>query len=383
MLSRSFILLIIYIISLWPGDLIAQDKASWIIQSGVAGGTIIKNYPTFPEHGLALFSVTEIMKKSNGEKPWHHYYKFPETGLKIIFGTPGNSDILGNMTAVLPQISFQYNDWQKNQLFIKLATGIAWFSKPYHYLDNPDNTLIGSAFTNLSSIHLSYVHKLNESWAINAGFGLFHYSNGHTQIPNVGMNIPIIETGIRYTSNPGAIRHKIQSDTILKNEAWFANFKLVGGWHEMGATTQPTHGIKYPVYGLGIGINKNSGRINRWYLGLDCNYYTSFRDFITHQEIFEDNTFMNSSSMILYAGHEFIIGHLGLDTQAGIYLWNPLVKKLYASTDFLKTISSNKLGINYYLFAPEKNIFNLYFGLHIKANFGQADFIEFTTGVVF
>jgi hypothetical protein len=45
--------------------------------------------------------------------------------------------------------------------------------------------------------------------------------------------------------------------------------------------------------------------------------------------------------------------------------------------------NSNKLGVNYYLFNTKRGGGNLRLGLYIKANMGQADFVEWQVGWLF
>lgn len=360
----------------------AQNNNGWNLYTGIATGNIVKNYPSFPDYGLSLFAVTELMKQTDGSKDWHKPYFFPQTGIRIIYGNTGNNKIFGHTLALMPQLSLCLAQGTNYKLLLKLSSGLAWFSKPFHYQSNPANTLIGSSLTNISCANLCGMYSLTDSWSLSGGASIYHFSNAHTQLPNVGMNIPIAEVGIIRHFYYGSPVPKKAPDTVKTRITWQKNIRIICGWHEMGETTTPTNGIKYPVYGLGFGLNRNHSDIHRWYAGIEYNYYTSFRDYITHQELYK-NVLLNSSTGLIYIGHEFVLGHIGLDTQCGLYLWNPLITDRYSKSDFLKTISSNKLGINYYFSELMSARYNAYLGIHIKANFGQADYLSFTCGILF
>ena len=96
---------------------------------------------------------------------------------------------------------------------------------------------------------------------------------------------------------------------------------------------------------------------------------------------------LNASTFVLYFGHEFMAGHIGIDTRIGAYLFNPFRKRYTRQILDQKydgrLFNSNKLGVNYYLFNTKRGGGNLRLGLYIKANMGQADFVEWQVGWLF
>ena len=84
------------------------------------------------------------------------------------------------------------------------------------------------------------------------------------------------------------------------------------------------------------------------------------------------------------------MGHFSLVSQGGVYLYNPFYRDKLESdneTSFkqkLKTVFIARLGYQYYLFdATVKHRHNLYVGIYVKTNLGQADFLDTGIGYTF
>jgi hypothetical protein len=89
-------------------------------------------------------------------------------------------------------------------------------------------------------------------------------------------------------------------------------------------------------------------------------------------------------------GHEFVCGQVSLLTQGGFNLYNPFGKyfhRMYEPKGFKNGIEQwicTRLGFQYYVFTPTPSRrFNIFTGLYLNANFGQADFAELSVGVSF
>ena len=86
---------------------------------------------------------------------------------------------------------------------VKLGTGFAWFTNPYDKIDNTENKLVGSHITNATELSLAVWFAFLPEWRIEAGTSFLHFSNGHTSIPNLGLNDVTAKVGIMYT--PGTL----------------------------------------------------------------------------------------------------------------------------------------------------------------------------------
>lgn len=366
------------------------EKSSPAIDFYFHMGQIIKNYPHLPGSNGFMSSEIYVGYVSNGSKTWHSHYHFPQVGLSILYNDFGNNDVLGQNISFLPNITFRQGNIAGFYSEIRIGFGLAVFNKHYDYILNPDNLYIGSTVTNISFASFNAIKFISKKVAIKAGVTAFHFSNGHYQLPNVGMNIPAVVLGIKFL--PYGMPQKFVNNRIENNDKKIHfNARLGVGWHEFGSATVPTGGTRYPVYLTTFYVSKRVTPVNSLQLGFFINYYTSFYDFISTQELFKTDKHMKSFVVSMFFGHEFIAGHFGFVAEAGINLYNPFLKKyirLYTEnpdlSNILKTFSSNKLGIQYYPLVPEKSSkHKLYIGAYIKANLGQADVVECGIGYTF
>jgi len=101
--------------------------------------------------------------------------------------------------------------------------------------------------------------------------------------------------------------------------------------------------------------------------------------------------FEKSSVLTLFLAHEFLARHFGFVSQGGINFYSPQHNLSFLLSDrwmtlnsFLKSYVSTKIGAKYYFYDTQQRISkNLSLGLYLKANFGQADFVETSINYTF
>ncbi|MBX3164333.1 MAG: acyloxyacyl hydrolase [Bacteroidetes bacterium] len=348
-----------------------------------------KTYPSATNNYVSVLIGGGINFKLNGKDKWHQHYNFPFFGFDLFYGMFDKSSELGQVIGFTPcmQISNAKND---RKMKLKIGLGAAYFNKPYNVVSNPNNFYIGSHFTNMTAISVLWERKLQNNFYFSYGAGIVHFSNGHTRLPNVGLNLISLNTGIRFNKNNATYTHKIDS---VKNRITYA-VKLGLGMHSFGETTKAIGGPDYPSYHVSLYASKPSKQIHIWQAGITLAYYTSFYDYIRSQQMDYKNPRMASSTALIFAGHEFVFGKFALSTQLGIYCYNSFYirqKKLSGNWDGMieriEAFNTNRLGLMYYPL-KKKNTLNklnnqLFFGVFIKANFAQADLFEYSVGYVF
>ncbi|MGC8865001.1 MAG: acyloxyacyl hydrolase [Bacteroidales bacterium] len=349
-------------------------------------GSIIKNYPVFPSRDACLGAHLELSLKADGRKPWQPRFRYPDVGMLLGHYWLGNEKVLGQVNGLQAFLRIPLSTLPRKGIFyFRPAIGFAWFSKPYDKIENPDNLLAGSHLSNITTLELQYGHILYRNLEGVLGLGFSHFSNGHTSLPNVGTNFPSLSAGIRYV--PQWSPHSPDTLKFVKPERWKFNAEVALGMHEFGETTEPTDGRKYPVYGASLFMSRIHGIIHNWSLGFTWNYYTSFYDFIKAEELFASHVRWNASTLIVFGGHEFLAGHVGIDTRVGIYLTNPFRNKysreIIHVVEHLKLWNTNRLALNFYLNDPNGVSTNAWIGMYIKANAGQADFAGISAGCRF
>lgn len=361
-------------------------KKCLVIEPSVRIGKIVKNYPVFPDRGAAVLTEINISQQCSGNKKWHQIYGYPSAGVALVYGIMGNDDVIGRNFAILPNLNFTTKKFRRWGLQWKVAMGFAFFNKIHDRHSNPENQLIGTTITNIAVGSLDFRYDISRYYTLLLGVSGIHYSNGHYQLPNLGINFPALNIALKYF--PSGRPKLFKSDTLpdFENKILF-NVRLGFGFHEFGDAIKPTGGPKYPIYNGSLYLSKRYGRISNVHLGVHVNYYASFYDFIVQQEIYESAQRLRAFTGLVFIGHEFIIGHFGLITQLGIYVYNPFYKKLQklqGVSSWAKQHNSNKLGVQYYFLNPMKTTRNnVYVGLYLKSNFGQADFAELSVGCAF
>lgn len=353
-------------------------------------GKVIRNYPDFPElEKPAYVAAFNYLRHYNGYKPWHRYYNYPMMGISITGGAMGNSAVLGYFAGAMTMMSFEKEISSKWFWAPRLSLGSAWFSNPFDEQHNPENVIIGSEFTFLASAELAAGFRLNEHYAIIGKFTLLHASNSHFKLPNVGMNLPVLAIGARYTLTN---QKEPLSDTVSLpkfNKIRF-NFRVALGVNESGSSTAPVNGPKYPIYLASATVSKMFSPVNKVSAGIEAWYNKGVYDFIVSQEFYSTGRHEKSMAAAIVLGHEFLMGKWGLLTTGGIYIYNPFYKEKLKQNeidgvkDNLKAYIPARIGVQYYFKNTNYNDHqNLFVGIYIKTNFGQADFLESGFGYVF
>ncbi|HNR20455.1 MAG TPA: acyloxyacyl hydrolase [Bacteroidia bacterium] len=364
-------------------------KSPAYTEIGFLTGKIVKNYPAFPGRDLAFFSSLRIGNKLNGTKYWHRYYFFPDASFKLLFGSLGNKKVLGNISGLLYELSFEQKLTDKLYLLESPSLGIAYFNNPYHEINNPLNIAVGSKLTFLAAASFQLRYYFSYRWSGNIEATVLHASNSHFKLPNVGINLPAIGVGVRYHINPLIMKFTGQ-DSLPFYKGIRPSVRISIGHNEQGGSTGPVNGPTYPIYLVALTANKLLTPVNKIHAGFEAYYNTGVNDYILSQQFYEEEKFTNSTAFLFITGHEFLLGHFSLFTNGGVYIHNPFYRELNRRENFtdvkskLKTLFTARIGIQYYLkdavFKPKNQ---LYAGVYIKTNLGQADFLETGIGYTF
>jgi hypothetical protein len=379
------------IFCLYASVIRAQDAPSGFpvaIELADHVGSVLKIWSIFPPvNRPANFNDLNFIFPFKPGTSWYRKYKSPEIGCALVYGNLGNDAVLGRQIAVMPNISFDARHNSRWGFRTKIGMGLAWFNKPYNINTNPTNFLIGSSITNITNLSFCYRYSLTDHWNAYAGASFLHFSNGHYQLPNIGVNVPGMEIGLKYypkgrpvcsatdTSNPAAVDHRLHFNLFAGE-----------GLHQFGSAGKPTGGPRYPVYQAGAYLVKRSGFIHNWQAGFLLTYYTDYYNYIVDQELFTSNQRLQSFALTAFVGHEFILSHVGLITQLGYNVYNPFYEKVNVDQvkGFTDTYLTSKIGITYYINNPmitNKN--RIFVGIYLECHFTEADFSELGFGYSF
>jgi len=352
---------------------------------------VIKNWlaDSFPNRQVSQMFEYNIAHQFRGGQYWHQSYKYPQAGLSVFCSRFGNDNELGWGFGLVPNLTFNTLVQKKWNVKVSLGMGLAYFNKPYDSISNPNNILIGSRITNMSYAQLYVQRGITPHLFFTFGLSTIHCSNGHYQIPNVGLNAPGIVLGIKYYPNRDF--YKTIPDTIPEaNKGIRFNLRLGVGVQEFAQTITPIGTPKYAVYTAAAYLSKQVGRFSNLHLGLSLRYYNGFTHLL-EMEGDNENVKLKSSIGSLMLGHEFLMGRFSFLTQAAIDFYFPIYARYAVFMDektnfhtFLARVISTKLGVQYYLYDTKKrHSNNIYLGCYVNAHFGTADFIETGIGYVF
>jgi hypothetical protein len=352
-------------------------------------GYIPKTYPIAPQSRYATLASISLLWQFNGRDQWHQHYHYPKGGLELFYGSFDNPAELGYSIGLVP--TFEIGSKKSDKKWrARFGLGAAYFSKKYDAVSNTQNYYIGAHFTNMTTIGFLVQNKMSSDYTVDYGASLVHYSDGHTALPNVGLNLLMFQARITRSSATAKMKHKIEKQS---NQLSYA-VKAGLGKHQFGATEKAVGGPTYPSYHLSSWVSKGWRQIHLLQAGMTIAYYSSFYDYITSQEVAFKNDRIAASTGLIFAGHEFVFGKLSLSTQAGFYFYNPFFikqKKIEGTWDHfsekLAAFNSNRVGMIYYPFKKSNSLNNvkhqLMLGISIKANLAQADLFEYSVGYVF
>lgn len=352
-------------------------------------GYIPKTYPISPKTNHSLSSSIGFLWKLNGKDKWHQLYRFPKVGFELFMSDFGNHKEMGYSIGIVPTMEIKTKKVSRN-FYAKYGFGVAYFNKYYNATSNPQNYYIGSNYSAIVSLNFMWKKRLTKNTQLNYGLSAFHYSNGHTQLPNVGLNFVVANVGIQFDKFR---EHNIQEIQTHKNRLSYT-VKLGLGRHEFGVTEKAVGGPKYNSYHVSAWVNKPYKNIHLWQAGITAAYYTSFYDYIISQEVYSEKQKQKSGTAIVFVGHDFVFGKFSLNTQVGIYFYNPFfiqqkkIEKTWGSLgEKMESVNTNRFGLMYYPL-KKRNTLNkinnqLFMGVFIKANLFQADLFEYSLGYTF
>lgn len=355
-----------------------------MLEPELAIGRVIGNYPNFPPLELRTgFSLSYRVMHVDTARTWPRWMNHPATGITFGVHRMGNDAVYGYETFAIPFVDFSPSKSLRNRLWFRIGMGATYFNRHYFSGDNVQNKSIGSALNWAFQVHLYKSWNLSERLAFRAGLGYLHASNGHTQLPNFGLNSFAAELAATVFLNNAPPDRKINTLPVRDKPGGILIYKRLGiGLQEFGGTTGPVGGAKRPVYSSTVGVAYQIRKPWKIKAGLTYRYYAHINQQFVSEEL-KDNHWQ-ASNLLFNIGSEFMMGHFGIDVEVGLNLFKPYYREFYDTHEgggefsyFLKRMFPSRFGMNAYLISNEKNWrSNLYLGAFICANFGEADFSE-------
>ena len=342
-------------------------------------GYTIPNHPAFPE----IKSPSNSMElswshKSNGF--WSTLNGGAVFNLNAAFQNFGNNAVLGYALALTPSMSLPILKKRQFSMQLQLGWGAAWITKKFDSFSNPGNIVIGTNLNASVSAGLEFAYKI-KSLEPFLGLRVQHYSNGNAMSPNLGINMPILQTGLRLLIERKIKAYdlmrwenKMKDSTFVKYEfpklkIPFRPFLQLG----LGISANIQRGPFFPVYNINAGAQWLYRPSKTLWAGVEYSFNSAVYEFYQNNGSISDTRKFNRFAVWL--GHEWIFGRVGFFALGGLYL------NRHANQ---RSLFPTQTGINFYPRIPYfKPRHQFWIGVHIRAYFGLADYIMLQAGYRF
>lgn len=292
----------------------------------------------------------------------------------------GNNAVLGHAFALTPAMYFPIVKNRQFSMQLQLGWGAAWISKKFDNFNNPDNIVIGTNINASVSAGLELVYHRARMEPF-LGLKIQHYSNGNAMSPNLGLNIPMLQAGLRYlferkikATNLMRPDFKIKDTVYVKFDfnrpkIPFRPFFQMG----LGVSANIQRGPFFPVYNVNAGLQWLYRPSKSLLLGTEYSFNSAVYEFYRNNGSFTERDKFNRYA--IWIGHEWIFGRVGFTALGGVYL------NRHANQ---RSIFPTQTGINFYPKIPYLKPRNQFWiGVHIRAYLGLADYVMLQAGYRF
>ncbi|MEM7084698.1 MAG: acyloxyacyl hydrolase [Bacteroidota bacterium] len=393
----------------------SEQKSVIVFTPELLLGITAEANENFVEHGLQSGAIINFgWEQDYNTQEWAQRLKGPKTGISLGIADYGNLDSLGISLTVMPFIEF--NAFRSKRFKVQSGMGLSYFNKIFDPITNPNNKGITTdlAWSFRLFMHYQFLSSQKMDWR--AGIGYYHHSNGHTRLPNQGLNSFLFSVSADI-KNP--VKIQLAKDSFVKPEFKktvydYASLRTGYGINVLGEAE--VFNESKGVYTLAGEYGKVFNHTFKLGVGFFYRYYEHYHDYIKNNESLvqegqelarlKDSPFYNGSAHGLFITGEVLLNHVGIEAYLGANLHKPayqidwqmnegwdntpreippnwVLGELDSKYKKKKLISS-RLGLKYYLLGTRRvPKHNVYAAFHINTNLGQADFTEFSLAYVY
>ncbi|WP_282086338.1 acyloxyacyl hydrolase [Aquimarina algiphila] len=387
----------------------STDKRPFFVVPEILIGKTGEANTGFPETKLQKSFFVSFGRRSRMiDQQWAILLGYPKTGVSLGVTDFGNTEKLGMAYTVMPFIEVGIFRKYSSRWNLNIGMGSSYIDKQFHPDTNPFNqavtTKINWAFR--SFVYYDIFRKEALNWRL--GVGYTHYSNGHTRLPNQGLNsfLVSLSSSIGKEDKISDKDRIIQKEKRIRSSETYFSGRIGIGQNVLSRI----YNDKKEVYSIALSAGKIINRTFKFGAGFYYRFYEQYYDHINEngplisEQVpnFRDNPYRYATNLGFFASTEFLMGHVGVEIDLGINIYKPFYKidwqlsqgyffkgeytrlgELDSYYQIKRTISS-KLEIKYYLFNTNKSPKNnIYIGASINANLGQADFSDLSLGYVY
>lgn len=348
----------------------AQSKPAWSYGVNPYYGGVFRYKEGMPQlemsdlHGLELYAA----KLTNGKHRWERLYNYPHVGFAASYYNYGIPLELGQAFSLTSYMDVTTNNNKKFQWRLNIGTGFVYSTRQYHAEDNPYNKAISSRISYVLRGTIHHEIMLNPNYYFNINFAFRHFSNGKLNIPNNGMNFPVVGVGFRYVPNPRRISFAKDTTTGFDRSV-HVNVMAGTAWREV-----LTEDYKQRAYSISLYLSRQITKYNTLLLGIDGFLYEEESVKKASSVYYSKKGIPRPESpdhdgrqFAATIGTELLFGKMTVILQGGLYLYKPQV--YYESTWY------QRYGFKYYI-TP-----NFFPQVTLKSHSRTADMVEFGLGL--
>lgn len=170
----------------------AQPSHYSLVASG--GSVIPTSGSPFTGDGLCLgFDVSTYWLQNDSSCFWHNFWHYPLIGCHFNYAQLRNT-LVGNRMGI--SLLFQAPIYRR--LDWTYSVGLSFYTNPYRFTHNPDNSFIGSVINCYIDLGFVYDIPVNRMHTLFLEAKLIHTSDGYLYKPNHGLNYLQGGLGVRW-----------------------------------------------------------------------------------------------------------------------------------------------------------------------------------------
>lgn len=351
----------------------AQFLSHLAVEPSFHVGKIVKHSPKllFDVTGVSTGMDLNFTFKKTGKKHWAQELNYPVIGLDLVYYHLGDKDLFGQAFGIAPNLSLRIYKSKRLEGFFQIGWGVAYVTKKFDPIDNPTGNALGSNINSLNIFKFLLDHQLTKNWKIRGGFSFTHYSNGATQLPNFGINIPALTVGAIFNPKPVKAEDLTAREKQVGVKKWGLSAYFAMTYKELN----PANGPRYPFYIASLAGTRRLTALHELSVGANYEYSTSAYLIGLHTFTFnsEAEARRKSTRIGIFIADELYLDNVGLWLEMGTYV--PGYD--YDVPWFLYT----KVGVKYH-FPPIKIInTGCYIGIYLKSHKIAAEYFSLGIGL--
>lgn len=303
---------------------------------------------------MELFAERELL----GEQGWQRDYRGPAYGFAFLWAGMANPQRIGGVCRLVPYLHLPMVRGERASLGMRLGWGIGYVERPYDRITNNKQIAIGTRINTAIQIMLEGRYRVRRT-VFSAGVSIDHWSNGSIKLPNLGLNLLSLNTGVAFALGEVA-PYAVPKDTLRFMPSPRREHTVVGafGINETGRPLSGQHSV-------GVLVGQVQWRVTRKSsvaVGVDVFNKGSL---VGLRPELADRSRSGLTQLGMHGGYALGLGRGELLLQMGAYLHSPAPDEAAVF---------HRLGMRYRVAR------HWIAHLALKSHFGVADHWEFGFG---